>query len=99
MLLLPTQTSKISITMRAIIISRRFAVRGAACCHKKSHLCRQCCVPRGAPLSKAMALSTAVIYVAAEMKHWHESMVFGEPFIHSTLVRRRNYHSTHGGKE
>jgi hypothetical protein len=39
----------------------------------------------GAPLSKAMALSTAVIYVAAEMKHWHESMVFGETIIHSTL--------------
>jgi hypothetical protein len=38
-----------------------------------------------------MALSTAAIYVAAEMKHWHESMVFGEPFIHSSLVRRPNY--------
>jgi hypothetical protein len=44
----------------------------------------------GAPLSKAMALSTAVIYVAAEMKHWHESMVFGEPFDPLNFVRRRN---------
>jgi hypothetical protein len=32
----------------------------------------------GAPVSKAIAASTAAIYVLAEMNKWHEALVFGE---------------------
>lgn len=35
----------------------------------------------GAPVSKAIAFSTAIVYVVAEMKHWHAAMVFGETLL------------------
>ncbi|KAL3805785.1 hypothetical protein HJC23_007746 [Cyclotella cryptica] len=43
----------------------------------------------GAPVSKAIAISTAVIYVIAEMKKWHEAMVFDTTkiFDHAQFYR------------
>lgn len=32
----------------------------------------------GAPLSKAIAMSTASVYVLAEMNHWHDALILGE---------------------
>ena len=32
----------------------------------------------GAPVSKAIAVTTAIVYVVAEMNKWHASMVLGE---------------------
>jgi hypothetical protein len=32
----------------------------------------------GAPISKAIAISTAIMYVMAEMNKWHDALILGE---------------------
>lgn len=32
----------------------------------------------GAPISKAIAISTAIVYVMAEMNKWHDALILGE---------------------
>jgi hypothetical protein len=32
----------------------------------------------GAPVSKAIALSTVAVYALAEMKNWHDALILGK---------------------
>ena len=47
----------------------------------------------GAPVSKAIAFSTAIVYVVAEMKHWHAAMVFGETLLTIVTLLKLNGYS------